>query len=212
MSLLNSNEGKNKIIEVDGINYARLPIQTHVITEQDNITEVVMRYASKYIQENDILFISEKAVACSQKRAIPLNKIHPRKLAYFLAQFVKKSPYGIGLGIPETMEMAICECGLIRILFAAFISMIGKLFGNRGWFCGCFYKIAGSRAASIDGPTPNTLPPYNKYVVLEPVNPNHVALEVSRHLGITCVIVDINDLGGNICDRQVKRHNLCSLI
>ena len=150
-----------------------MPIQTHVITEQDNITDVVQQYAAQHIQENDILFISEKAVACSQKRAIPLDKIYPRRLARILAQYVYKSPYGIGLGIPETMEMALRECGTPRILFAAFISAIGKLLGKRGWF----YKIAGPRAASIDGPTPYTLPPYNKYVVLGPVRPNDVASE-----------------------------------
>lgn len=194
MSLPNSNEGKNKIIQVDGNSYARFPIQTHVITEQDNITDIAQQYAAKYIQEGDILFISEKALACSQNRAIPLDRIRPRKLAHILTRFVYKSPYGIGLGIPETMEMAFQECGTLRILFAVFISLIGKLLGKRGWF----YKIAGSRAASIDGPEPYTLPPYNKCVVLKPARPNDVALEISQHLGIACVIVDVNDLGGKI--------------
>lgn len=198
MSLLNSNEGKNKIIQVDSNSYARFPIQTHVITEQDNITDVVQQYAAQYIQEGDILFISEKALACSQNRAIPLAKIRPRKLARILARFVNKSPHGVGLGIPETMEMAIQECGTLRILFAAFISAIGRLLGNHGWFCGCFYKIAGSSAASIDGPAPNTLSPYDKCVVLGPERPDDVAMEVSQHLGIACVIVDENDLGGKV--------------
>jgi hypothetical protein len=36
--------------------------------------------------------------------------------------------------MPETMEMALRECGRLRILFAAFISAVGKLFGVRGWF------------------------------------------------------------------------------
>lgn len=215
MSLLNSNEGKNKIIQVDSICYARFPIQTHVITEQDNITDVAQQYAAKYVQEGDILFISEKALACSQNRAIPLDRIHPRKLAHILARFVNKSPYGIGLGIPETMEMAFQECGILRILFAAFISAIGKLSGNRGWFCGCFYKIVGPHAASIDGPTPSTLPPYNKCVVLGPERSNDVALEVSQHLGIACVIVDVNDLGGKILgtsDFSINRAHITRIL
>lgn len=73
ISLFNSNKGKNKIIQVDNICYARFPIQTYVTTEQDNITDIVQQYAAKYIQEGDILFISEKVLACSQNRAIPLN-------------------------------------------------------------------------------------------------------------------------------------------
>lgn len=211
MSLLNSNEGKNKIIQVDNICYARLPIQTHVITEQDNITDVAQQYTAKYIQGGDILFISEKALACSQNRAIPLDRIHPRWLARTLARFVYKSPYGIGLGIPETMEMAFRECGTLCILFAAFISIIGKLLGKRGWF----YKIAGPHAASIDGPTPYTLPPYNKCVVLKPDRPNDVALEISQHLGIACVIVDINDLGGRILgasDVSINRAHIACIL
>lgn len=211
MSLLNFNEGKNKIIEVDGIRYARLPIQTHVITGQDNITDVVQQYAAKHIQENDILFISEKAVACSQKRAIPLDKIHPRRLARILARFVYKSPYGIGLSIPETMEMALRECGTLRILFAAFISAIGKLLGKRGWF----YTIAGPRAASIDGPAPYTLPPYNKCVVLGPDRPNDVAREVAQHLGIICVIADVNNLGAKILgasDFSINRTHITRIL
>ena len=127
------NPGKNEMIEVEGKQYRRLCIKTHVITDADNITDVVMRYAAPEMQEGDTLFITEKAVACTQKRAIPMKEIKPRPLAKFLCKFVLKTPYGIGLGIPETMEMAIRECGTFRILVAAAVSAVGKLFGIRGW-------------------------------------------------------------------------------
>ena len=195
MSQLEANEGKNQIIEVDGVKYMRLPIQTHVITDADHITDVTQKYAKEHMMEGDILFISEKAVACSQKRAIPLDEIHPRPLARFLCKFVYKSPYGIGLAMPETMEMALRECGIPRILFAAFISAIGKLFKKRGWF----YKYAGYKAESIDGPTPNTLPPYNKCVVLGPQDPDKVAREIKESIGgHEACVVDVNDLAGKI--------------
>lgn len=32
------NEGKNEIIEVDGVKYQRLAIRTHVITDQDDVS------------------------------------------------------------------------------------------------------------------------------------------------------------------------------
>ena len=57
-----------------------------------------------------------------------MKDIHPRRLAVLLSRFVTKTPHGIGLGIPETMEMALRGCGTLRILFAAFIGAIGKLF------------------------------------------------------------------------------------
>ena len=194
MSELQSNEGKKLIIEVDGKQYLRLPIKTHVVTAEDKIPDVAEKYAKEHLQDGDILFISEKCVACSQKRAVPLTEIKPRPLAKLLCKFVYKSPYGIGLGIPETMEMALRECGTIRMLCAAFVSAIGKLLGKRGWF----YKVAGYRAESIDGPTPYTLPPYNKCVVLGPEDPDKVARETAERIGQRVAVVDVNDLTGKI--------------
>lgn len=194
MQQLKPNEGKQDIMVVDGKSYLRLPIKTHIVTGEDDIAEVAETYAAPHLQPGDILFLSEKSVACSQRRAIPLADIHPRRLAKFLTKFVYKSPYGIGLGIPETMEMALRECGTPRILLAAGVSAVGKLVGKRGWF----YQVAGYRAESIDGPTPYTLPPYNRYVVLGPEDPDGVALAISGRLGCAVAIVDINDLKGKV--------------
>ena len=188
------NDGKNEIIEVDGIGYRRLCIKTHVITDKDDITDVAEKYAKPHLENGDVLFITEKIVGCTQGRAIPLSEIHPRKLATFLSKFVLKTPYGIGLAMPETMEMALRECGTMRILFAAAVSAVGKLLGKRGWF----YKIAGEKARSIDGPCDCTLPPYNECVSLAPLNPDEVAEKISKKLGCEVIITDINDLGGNI--------------
>lgn len=205
------NPEKTEIITVNGVGYRRLCIKTHVITDKDRIVEVVQKYTSSLIEEGDIVFITEKAVACTQKRAIPMEDIHPRPLAKFLCKFVLKTPYGIGLGIPETMEMALQECGTIRILFAAAISAIGKLFHQRGWF----YQIAGYKARSIDGPCHFTLPPYNHYVVLGPDRPDEVAAEIAAAVGTQVAITDINDLEGQILgasDRSIDRELLCKIL
>lgn len=194
MDNITVNESKVKDIEVDGVKYERYAVKTHVITEKDNIVEVAEKYAKDFLQEGDILFITEKAVGCTQGRAIPMKDIKPRPLAKLLCKFVLKTPYGIGLGIPETMEMALRECGTLRILFAAAISAFGKLIGKRGWF----YKIAGEKARSIDGPCDCTLPPYNECVSLSPLNPDDVCKDVSKALGCTVLVTDINDLGGVI--------------
>lgn len=197
---LRENEGKNIRIECDGQHYLRIPIKTKLITDEDEIADVAKAFAAAHLLDGDVLFISEKAVACSQGRAIPMEAIKPRRLARFLVKFVYKSPYGIGLGIPETMEMALRECGTVRILFAAACSAVGKLFRRRGWF----YKIAGYKARSIDGPTPNTIPPYNHCVVLGPKDPDKVAAEVAKAIGQACLIVDINDIDGVILGASDK--------
>ncbi len=42
------NPGKNLIIEVGDFQYARLPIKTHVIGENDQIEAVVEKYTKPY--------------------------------------------------------------------------------------------------------------------------------------------------------------------
>ena len=197
------NNDKTEIITVNGQSYRRLAIQTPLVTKNDSLEEIVTTYAAPHLEKGDILFLSEKMVACTQNRAIPLKSIKPNKLAIFLSRFVTKSPYGIGLSMPETMTMAIAECGRLRILMAAFIGAVGKLFHQKGWF----YHIAGSKAASIDGPCPKTIAPYNEYVVLGPADPQAVATNLSQILhGTTVLIVDINDLGGQILGSSDDKH------
>ena len=132
---LKPNEGKRDVTVIDGVSYLRLPIKTHLITDADDIVAVAEQYGLPVLAEkDDVLFISEKCVACTQGRAIPLQDIKPRKLGYTLSKYVTKTPHGIGLGMPETMECALVECGIPRILFAAFISVIGKkIFRKNGY-------------------------------------------------------------------------------
>jgi len=190
------NEGKQGVICVDGGAYIRLPIRTHLVTREDDIVAVAEQYGAPVLsEEDDVLFISEKCVACTQGRYYFIKDVKPRKLAYFLSKYVTKTKHGIGLGMPETMECALVECGVPRILFAAFISVIGKkIFRKKGWF----YKVAGYKAASIDGPTHNTIPPYNECVVLGPLYPDKVAKQIAEKIGYRVIIVDINDLDGQI--------------
>ena len=195
-----ANPGKNLVRAVDGVDYLRIPVKTHLITKQDDMSGVVLQYAKDKLLPGDILFISEKAVACTQSRAIPMESIRPRKLAVTLSRHVTKTPAGIGLGIPETMEMALQECGVLRILFAAFCSVIGKLFRQKGWF----YIVAGPKARGIDGPTEGTIPPYDHYVVLTPADPMGTSKKLAQVLGHPVAIVDINDLGANILGFSAK--------
>ena len=203
-TVYSANPGKQLLRTVDGVTYQRIPVKTHLITKADKMEDVVLQYAKDKMQEGDILFISEKAVACTQNRAIPMEDIKPRKLAVTLSRYVTKTPAGIGLGIPETMEMALQECGTLRILFAAFCSVIGNLLGKKGWF----YIVAGPKARGIDGPTEGTIPPYDHYVVLTPADPMGTAKRLAQALGHPVAIVDINDLGANILGFSEKQPTL----
>ncbi|MFK3833783.1 coenzyme F420-0:L-glutamate ligase [Microbacterium sp. NPDC087868] len=193
---MQANEGKALETSVDGKTFARIPLRTRVVMPNDDIDQVITEYAASAVQPGDLLFVTEKIVAITQGRSYRLDEIQPRKLALFLSKYVTRTPYGIGLGMPETMEMALRECGTPRILFAAAVSAVTKAFGRRG----DFYRIAGDKARAIDGPTKHTIPPYNQAVVLGPKNPREVAARLKTLLGGTAevAVVDINDIGGNI--------------
>ncbi|MBD3941037.1 coenzyme F420-0:L-glutamate ligase [Microbacterium sp. NEAU-LLC] len=191
-----ANAGKALTVQVEGSSFARIPIRTRVVMPGDDLDDFVREYASDVVREGDLLFVTEKIVAITQGRSYLVEDIKPRKLAFFLSKYVTRTPHGIGLGMPETMEMALRECGTIRILFAAAVSAVTKLFGRKG----DFYRIAGDKARAIDGPTSGTIPPYNKAVVLGPERPREVAVHLKSLLGGVpeVAVVDINDLGGNI--------------
>ncbi|MDP2655955.1 MAG: coenzyme F420-0:L-glutamate ligase [bacterium] len=200
MSIPTPNEGKQFEIDVSDQRYARYPVKTHVVTDKDDIVVIVKQYVVPHIQEGDMLFISERIVAISQGRAYPIKDIKPSALAKFLVKFVHKSPYGIGLGSPWTMELAVREAGAVRMLFAAFLSAITKPFGMRG----VFYNVVGKNINAIDGPCSYTLPPYNEYAKLGPKDPDAVARKIKSAVGCEVVIIDANDLGVNVLGRSDK--------
>lgn len=200
-----ANAGKSLTVEVNGVVYERLPIKTRLVIRDDDIVDVVSEYATDVVRDGDILFVTEKIVGITQGRAYPISEVTPRKLATILSKYVTKTSHGIGLGMPETMEMALRECGTPRILFAAAVAAVTKALGRSG----DFYRIAGPKARAIDGPTKNTIPPYDSHVVLGPARPNGVASDIAQALGgsITVAVVDINDFGGNILGSTDKSTN-----
>ncbi len=185
------NEGKTIEISYGGKQYARFPVRTHIVMKGDDIAFVCTKYAKPHMRQGDLLFVSERVVAISQGRAYPITEIHPSWLAKLLVKFVHKSPYGIGLGSPWTMELAIREAGMARILFAAFASAVTKPFGVRG----VFYRVVGNNINAIDGPCSYTLPPYNGYAKLGPADPHGVARAIQAAIGYGAVVIDANDLG-----------------
>lgn len=190
--ILKANLGKKLNIKVNDAFYGRYPLKTHLITEKDDIVKVVKKYLHGLTQKGDVVFLSERVVAITQGRAIPIKDIKPSKLANFLVRFVYKPSYGIGIGSPWTMEMAIKEAGILRILIGSIISMFTKPLGLRG----LFYKVVGQQVAAIDGPTSYTMPPYNKCATLGPLAPDKVALKISKAIaGREVIIIDANDIG-----------------
>ena len=183
-------------IKVGNESYYRIPIKTQLIMVNDDLSEIVAKFTNDVLEDGDIIFISEKVAAISQGRAYHEDDVKPRKLASFLCKYVSKSPHGKGLGTPQMMEMAIREAGSLRILFAAGVSVITKIFGRSG----DFYRVAGDRVRAIDGPPSTTIPPFDEYIVLGPINTDELSKKVKSKLNKNAevIIVDVNDVGQNI--------------
>jgi hypothetical protein len=141
-----------------------------------------------------LVAVSERMVAITQGRSFPMTEIRPGPLAKLLVRFVTRPGYGIGLGTPQTMQLAIDEVGIPRILLAAFLSAVTKPFGVHG----VFYRVAGPQAAAIDGPTSYTIPPYNQAATLGPTDPNGAARRLAAALGVPVAVIDANDAGCNV--------------
>ena len=165
---------------VDGRDYARAPIRTRLFVGGDSLLDG-LRDALRDVElaPDDVVAISEKAVAICQGRSYPVEEVRARPLARTLSRFVGRTASGIGLGIPATMELAIREAGEARILAATAAAAVTKPFGVKG----VFYRVAGPAVRAIDGPTTGTIPPYDGHAKLGPDDPDGVAREVARRAG-----------------------------
>jgi len=191
-TMLKPNPGKKLEIKTSQEVFLRYPVKTHLITNKDcDIPCLIEKYTKPYLKEGDWIIVAESIIAIAQGRDFKASEIKPNRLAKFLVKFVHKPSYGIGLGSPETMQLALDEIGVLRILIAAFCSAITKPLGIRG----VFYRIAGRKAALIDGPVDYAIPPYNKYATLGPNNPKKVAREIADYLNRPVAIIDANDIG-----------------
>ena len=181
-------------IDVSGTRWERLLIRTHVIQPGEDIVATVERYVRPYVQPGDWAFVGQKAVSIAQRRLVREQSVHPRPLAEWLSGHVKRTPFGRGLGRPATMEIALREAGVARILLACAVHLAGRPLGRSG----DFYRIAGRKVASIDGVTEWALPPFNRYIVLHPRDADEVCRRIARRIGVPAAIVDLNDLGGEV--------------
>ncbi|MGQ9629915.1 MAG: coenzyme F420-0:L-glutamate ligase [bacterium] len=179
--------------EVGGCRYLRIPVRTHVVTEKDDIADVVERYVDGKIRPGDWLVVSESVTAITQGRAIPEDRIRVGPLARLLWRGVKRVSYGVGLRSPLSMQCAIDECGRMRILLAAAVGLLTKLIGRSG----DFYRVAGMQAALIDGAHTSSVQPYDRCVIKGPLHPDREAQRIKERVGVDTAIMDINDIGGS---------------
>ncbi len=200
------NAGNHVFLQVGDAVYGRVPLRSRLVTPADDITDAIVEALEKVaadgltLADGDLLLVSEKALSISQGDARPVDEIRTSRAARVLSRFVSRSAVGVGLGHPATMQLAIDEVGLPRILIASVASLAGRLVGRRG----TFYRVAGGRVNAIDGPSSANLPPYDTWACSAPSDCEgavaRIASAVADRLGrhVEVAIIDANDIGAEV--------------
>lgn len=165
-----------------------IPIRTRIITDKDDLIEVLRQMVVPKLRQGDGIVIASKVVSITQGRIVRPDQVTIGVLARYGARFFR----GDGnLSSPYSLQAVIDEVGSLRVILA-FIAGIPTrvLLRRKGDFC----RVAGIAARTIDDVGSNP-PPFDKHMVLAPLHPGEVAASVKRALGYDCAIVDSNDLG-----------------
>lgn len=207
-----ANEGKSVEIEINGQKYLRHAIKTRFIQQGESYIDVFKEYVSPIYQEGDIVSSSEKIIALCQNRVVKREEIKIGFWAKLLSRFASHPTTGVGVGETIKMQYAIDTVGLWKVLYASIMSAITKLFGKKG----VFYEIVGQDVSGLDGFYGHVWDEYSDIGIKIPDKPNEVCEEIKDNLGISCMIVDANDLGqeilGTSSDLSERKEELLEMI
>ncbi|MDP4119627.1 MAG: F420-0--gamma-glutamyl ligase [Bacillota bacterium] len=189
-----SNEGKKVEIEVSGDIYLRHAIKTRFIKQGESYIDVFKEYVFPIYEKGDIISVSEKIIALCQNRVVRRDEIKIGFWAKLLSKFASHPDTGVGVGETIKMQYAIDTVGLFRVLWASFASAVTKIFGKKG----VFYEIVGIEVSGLDGFYDHVWKEYGDIGIKIPENSSGVCNEIFEKLGISCMIVDANDLGQEV--------------
>ncbi|MGL6014654.1 MAG: coenzyme F420-0:L-glutamate ligase [Selenomonadaceae bacterium] len=162
-------------------------VPTRILTDKDDIIDIVEKYTKGKIGENDVISVAESVVAITQGRIIRPEELKISRVAQLCCRFI---PDQGSLASPHGMQSLMDVEGKWRVAFALFAGFLGKLVGQNG----LFYKWGGEQTALIDDVT-GTMPPFDKHIVYGPKDPQDVVKRLKERLGsFGAVIADVNDL------------------
>ena len=188
------NNNKAALITVNNKQYRRKAIKTHFVKQGESYINIMQTYALPEYQEGDFISISEKIIALCQNRVVKKEDLKVGFWAKTLSKFASRTSAGVGVGEALKMQYAINKVGLPKILYASVASAITKLFGKKG----VLYEIVGQEVAGLDGFYNKVWDEYGEIGIKMPENPFGVCNEIKEKLGISCMLVDANDLGQEI--------------
>ncbi|MFQ6171836.1 asparagine synthase (glutamine-hydrolyzing) [Oryzobacter sp. R7] len=214
------------LVTARGESVRRYPLRTDLVSKDTDLDARVLEHVDRFFAGLPSagadhaaatsgpwwFFISEKIVAITQGRSYFVWDIKVSRPARVLSRYVTRTPAGIGLGSPFTMQLAIQEAGLPRVLYASAGGAIGKVIGRKG----LFYELVGNSINAIDGPTEYSAYPSNVSAKLAPKDPDLVAARLTaairerlpepwRSTFRGTVVMDANDIGRNVLGADVEK-------
>ena len=169
-------------------NYNGYAIKTDLLGCFDNPVNKVISYCSGIAEKDDILTIGESPLAIMQNRYITPQNLEYTFFSKVLCYFFHPTS---SLATACGMQLLIDKIGVTKITFSLLIGSFFKLIGVKG----VFYRLTGSESSLIDDIS-GTITPYDKSIVMGPLNAKLFCKEVSKSLNIDVAVVDVNDLGG----------------
>ena len=164
-----------------------IAVPTRILTDKDDIVEVVAKYTEGKIGEDDVISVAESVVAITQGMAVRPEDLEISEAAKICCRFIPD--YG-SLASPHGMQALMNAEGTFRTVMALVVGFIGKLL----FMNGLFYKLGGYQCALIDDVT-GTMPPFDKHIVYGPKNPVDLVEKLKTRLGcFGALIADVNDL------------------
>ena len=178
----------------DGVRYDRWAIQTHFVEVGEDQAELVRRYVLPLAQPGDVLAFTAKVMAMCTKSVRTKDEVHPGFWAKLLAPRASETVAGIGVHDPYKLQLAIDMVGAPKVVFAAVMSAVTKLFGVKG----VFYKIVGPEVAGIDGfYYRSSFDRYKSLALINPAHPAELCNQLEKDTGIPVVLMDANDIDQN---------------
>lgn len=190
---------RGPIEDKDGRRYDRFAIQTHFVQIGEDQTELVKKYVCPIWQEGDILSFGAKVMCMCVKSVRTREEVKPGFWAKLLWRFAGENGTGIGAHEPYKMQLIIDICGLPRVLLAATLSAVTKIFRMRG----VFWKVCGHGVGGIDGfYNRSSFDIYHHIALINPDNPDELCEKIRNETGIPVMLIDANDIQQDILGKS----------
>lgn len=183
----------------DGSRYDRFAIKTHFVGVGESQYALVEKYVLPLFEPGDCLSFGAKVMAMCTSNVHRREDVKPGFFANLMWRFATVNSTGIGMHEPHKLQLVINECGLPRVLFAAFVSAITRPFGIKG----LFYKVCGRDVAGIDGFYDRSeFDIYKDLALVNPSDGDELCNALYERTGVPTVLMDANDFDRNEIGRS----------